>query len=91
MRVLALGVCQLMEAGGDLRACVKVYTELKDRDDIPLLLEGKKCSFKLVWMESTSPCNSLIGQWPLVEVPLRLIDLSYISSDKNQFSPSRKR
>ncbi len=34
--------------------------ELKDREDIPLLLEGERC-FKLVWMESTSPCNSLIG------------------------------
>jgi len=33
--------------------------ELKDRDDIPLLLELKSC-FKMVWMESTSPCNSLI-------------------------------
>ncbi len=25
--------------------------ELKDRDDIPLLLEGKKSSFKLVFIE----------------------------------------
>ncbi len=37
-----------------------LFSELKDRDDIPLLLEVKR-SFKLVWMKSASPCNSLIG------------------------------
>jgi hypothetical protein len=45
------------------------WPEPKDRDDIPLLLEGES-RFKLVWMESTSPCNSLIGKLPLVEVTL---------------------
>ncbi len=34
--------------------------ELKDRDNSPVLLEGFS-SFKLIWMESTFPCNSLIG------------------------------
>jgi hypothetical protein len=35
-------------------------SELRNRDDIPLLQAGKS-SYKLVWMESTSSCNSLIG------------------------------
>ncbi len=39
-----------------------VYTELRDRDDIPLLLEGNTVSsFKLVWIESIFSSNSLIG------------------------------
>ncbi len=37
-----------------------LFSELKDREDISLLLEVKS-SFKLVWMETTSPCNSLMG------------------------------
>ncbi len=37
--------------------CKSTITELKDRDDIPLLLEGKK----QFYTESNSPCNSLIG------------------------------
>ena len=38
-------------------------SELKDRDDILLLLEGKmwySVLYVLVWMESTSLCNSLL-------------------------------
>ncbi len=36
----------------------KIFSELRDRDDIPLLLEGKR-SFRLVWMESISPHAAL--------------------------------
>jgi hypothetical protein len=37
-----------------------LFPELNDReDDIPLW--KVKSSFKLVWMESASPCNSRIG------------------------------
>ncbi len=48
-----------------------------------------KSSLKLVWMESTSPCNSLIGhslKWRCM-----LIVLTHISFDKNLFWPFRKR
>jgi hypothetical protein len=38
-----------------------------------------KSSFKLVWMESTYPCNS-----PFVEAALLLIGLTHISFIKNQ-------
>ncbi len=43
-----------------------------------------KSSFKLVWMESTSPCNSRIG-YLLVEVALLLIGLAQISFVKLVF------
>ncbi len=48
-----------------------------------------KCSFKLVWMESSSPCNSLIGhslKWRCCSL---VGPMSFF--DKNQFWPSRKR
>ncbi len=42
-------------------------SELRDIDDIPLLLEGKK----LVWIESSS--TMLLKDWLLFEVALLLI------------------
>jgi hypothetical protein len=47
---------------------------------IPLL--KVKSSFKLLWMEYISPCNSRIGH--MLET-LLLIGLTNISCDKNQF------
>jgi hypothetical protein len=57
-------------------------SELRDRDDIPLLLEVKKL-FKLVWVESTFPMQ--LTDWLLVEVALLLIGLTQISFVKNWF------
>ncbi len=51
-------------------------TELKSRDDIPLLLGGKS---------SFNGLDGLATDWPLVEVALLLIGLTLFSFDKNQF------
>jgi hypothetical protein len=42
-----------------------------------------KSSFKLVWMESTSPTQ--LADWLLVEVALLLIGVTQISFDKIWF------
>ncbi len=39
----------------------KAYNKLRDRASTQYCLEGIKSSFKLVWLEYTSPSNSLIG------------------------------
>jgi hypothetical protein len=56
--------------------------ELTGRGDIPLLLE-EKSSFKLVSMESASPCYSLTDY--SFEVALLLNSLTYKYFDKSQF------
>jgi hypothetical protein len=56
--------------------------ELRDRDDIPLLLEGKK------WFETGLDGIYLpmqLPDWLLVEVALLLIGLTKISFVKNWF------
>jgi hypothetical protein len=54
--------------------------ELKDREDIPLLLEG----VVLNWFGWNIPPHAT-HRWPLVEVALLLIGLTDISFDINQF------
>ncbi len=56
------------------------YTELKDRDDIPLLLEGKTHFFTGL---DGIHLHMQLTYWPLVEVALLLIGLTHISFDKN--------
>jgi hypothetical protein len=59
-------------------------SELKSRDDIPLLLGG---GFDGIY--SYLPMQ--LTDWPPVEVPLLFIGVTHISFDKNQFWHSRKR
>ncbi len=77
--------------------------ELKDRDNIPLFLGECKSSFTLVWLESTSQCNSLIGyslklrychwsdqnlrQNPVLTTRLKLNHLSDCGSFLTAFKP----
>jgi hypothetical protein len=48
-------------------------TEMEDRDNIPILLEGKKVVLNWFQMESTSPMQ--ITDWLHTEVALLLIGL----------------
>jgi hypothetical protein len=62
-------------------------TEVKDRDDIPLLLKNKK-EFKTGFDWIYVPMQ--LTDWPLVEMALLLIGLTYLFG-KNQLWPSRER
>ncbi len=60
-------------------------SELKDRDDIPLSLEGWQVV--LNWCGWNLYLPKQLTDWSLIEVPLLLIGLTHISLDKNSLHP----